>query len=79
MYPSTSRPLLESKPFINYSQIKITPGTYGVILRVQSGNGIAFPVVRVEAKPGKTYLFTAKPVMDGSAVKGEYKEINTIE
>lgn len=79
VYPITNGPLVESSFFMDYSQIKITPGTYKVLLRIQSGNAIAFPTARVEAKPGKTYLFTGKSVMDGAAVRAEYKEIDTIE
>jgi len=79
VYPSTGRPVAEPRPFVEYSQIKVTPGTYGVLLRVESGRSIAFPALRVVAKPGKTYLFTARSVMDGAAVKAEYKEIDTIE
>lgn len=71
--------MVESKFFVDYSQIKITPGTYKVLLQITSGNATAFPTARVEAKPGKTYLFTGKTVMDGAAVKAVYKEIDTIE
>lgn len=79
VYPITSGPSVESKPFVDYSQIKVTPGTYKVLLKITSGNATAYPVARVEAKPGKTYLFTGKTVMDGAAVKAKYKEINTTE
>ncbi|BDB19595.1 hypothetical protein cym2001_29600 [Pseudomonas sp. CYM-20-01] len=79
VYPKTGKPLLEQNFFLDYSKIKIAPGLYAVALRVNYGNAIAFPVVRVEAKPGKTYLFTAKRVMDGVAIKAEYKETNTID
>ena len=79
VYPIASGPLVESKPFVDYSQIKITPGTYKVLLKTTFGNATAYPVARVEAKPGKTYLFTGKTVMDGAAVKAEYKEIDTTE
>ncbi|QXI51413.1 hypothetical protein [Pseudomonas alvandae] len=79
VYPSEGKALLEAKPFIEYSQIKVTPGIYRVVLRVVSGHARAFPALRVVAKPGKTYILTSKPVMDGAAVKAEYKEINTIE
>lgn len=71
--------LVESKFFVDYSQIKVAPGTYQVVLQTQAGNATAFPVARVEAKPGKTYLFTGKTVLDGAAIKAEYKEIDTTE
>lgn len=65
--------------FVDYSQIKIKPGKYKVQLKVESGNSIAFPVATVEAKPGMTYFFKGKHVMDGAAVRATYREIKTIE
>ena len=79
IYPVVGKPVLEPNSLVDYGQIKVAPGLYGVALRVNYGYGIAFPLVRVEAKPGKTYLFTAKSVMDGAAVKAEYKETNTFD
>jgi hypothetical protein len=79
IYPVVGKPVLEPNSIVDYGQIKVAPGIYGVALRINYGYGIAFPLVRVEAKPGKTYLFTAKPVMDGAAVKAEYKETNTFD
>lgn len=79
IYPVVGKPVLEPNSLVDYGQVKVAPGIYSVALRINYGYGIAFPLVRVEAKPGKTYLFTAKPVMDGAAVKAEYKEKNTFD
>ena len=48
------------------------------MLKVYSyGHIPAFPKVRLSAKAGMTYLFTSSVVMDGKAVKAEYKEVPT--
>ncbi len=79
VYPVEGNPVLQPNSIFDYGQVKVAPGIYTVALRVNHGYGVAFPVVRVVANPGKTYLFTAKPVMDGAAVRAEYKETNTFD
>ena len=70
--------ILKSESFKNYYKIKVAPGHYEVMLKVYSyGHMPAFPKVRLSAKAGMTYLFTSSVVMDGKAVKAEYKEIST--
>ncbi|MGY2374425.1 hypothetical protein ACW9IB_07940 [Pseudomonas sp. SDO524_S393] len=79
IYPVVGKPVLEPNSIVDYGKVKVAPGVYGVALRVNYGYGVAYPFVSVDAKPGKTYLFTAKPVMDRAAVRAEYKETNTFD
>lgn len=70
--------LLKSEPFKNYYRIKVAPGHYNVQLKVYSyGHQPAFPRARVQAKAGMTYLFTSSIILDGKAVRAEFKEIPT--
>jgi len=70
--------LVPSESFKNYHRIKVAPGPYAVQLKVYSANHYpAFPVVRIRARSGKTYLFTSTVIMDGQAVRAEYVEIPT--
>lgn len=79
VYPMEGGTLVRSESFKDYYRIKVKPGLYRVQLKVYSGNyQPAFPVVPVNARAGKTYLFTASTVMNGKAVSAEFKEVSTV-
>jgi hypothetical protein len=63
---------------IGYDRVKVMPGDYRVILSVRPKcNCYAYTAIHVPVKGGMTYLFATTTIMDGKAVKAEYREIPT--
>lgn len=80
VYPIEGGTLVRSESFKAYKSIRLKPGTYRVQLKAwPPGYQVAFPIVTVDVRPGKTYLFSSKIVMDGKAVRAFYREVDTSE
>ncbi len=58
-----------------YTTVTAAPGSYTVQLRVFSPSYMpAYPILRLDAKPGMTYTFSSIMVMDGKGIRGVVRE-----
>lgn len=59
----------------NYSELRLPPGGYRILMRVNKGDSYGFPVTVMHLKPGMSYVLLSQVIMDDRMVRVTYKEI----
>lgn len=58
-----------------YSELRLPPGGYRILMRVDKGDSYGFPVTVMHLKPGMSYVLLPQVMMDDRMVRVIYKEV----